>query len=135
MVAEPRQWVDVSGAVLAWTRASLPSLANAVGIGTVRDANGQPIYPQISLHQLGGPDDRALFQFDCWASKAAGHINAWQTANLLATALDGLNRYVFVSGGAVLKGATIDERRWAPDIDSDQPRVIVDATIFATAGS
>ena len=126
MVAEPRTWVDVEGAVRAWAREALPALSGRVFFGF--NAAASPAYPQIVLFRIGGPDDRCLIQFDVWAASKA---DAALTAAELATAADALRRYAH--GGALLHGALIDSVRWQPDQESDQPRYVVDVLFTATA--
>lgn len=124
MVAEPRTWVDVEGAVRAWARQSLPALEGRVFFGFANDA---PL-PQVVLTRIAGSDDRCLLQFDCWAETKAASA---QLAAALATAIDALARWV--DGEVVLHGARVDEVRWQPDPESDTPRHIVEATFTAAA--
>jgi len=124
MVAEPRVWVDVEGAVRAWAREAVPSVAERVLFG----ANGKAPLPQIVLFRIAGPDDRCLIQFDVWASKKA---DAAELAAELCTAADALSRYE--RDGVLLHGARVLSSRWQPDFESDTPRYIVEALFFATS--
>ncbi len=123
MVAEPRAWVDVESAVRAWARQALPSLDGRAFFGFSNDAS----LPQVVLVRIAGPDDRCLLQFDCWAETKAGSA---QLAADLATALDGLDR--FIHQETVLHGARVEGVRWQPDQESDAPRHVVEATFTAT---
>ncbi|MFA5517425.1 MAG: hypothetical protein WDA20_14195 [Desulfuromonadales bacterium] len=124
MVAEPRTWVDVESAVRAWLRQALPSLDGRAFFGFSNDA---PL-PQVVLTRITGPDDRCVVQFDCWAETKAG---AAVLAADVATAIDVLARYV--DGETVLHAARIEGIRWQPDIESDTPRYVVEATFTASS--
>lgn len=127
MVAEPRTWIDVEGAVRTWARATLTPLANRIFFG-YSEASAQP---QIVLQRIGGPDDACLIQFDVWAaSKAAAAVEAAK----LATALDALSRYTAFAT-VLLLGARVDSIRWLPDAETDSPRYIVEATIMAVSST
>lgn len=123
MVAEPRTWVDLEGAVRAWARDALPELNGRVFLGV----NNRAAFPQIVIQRYGGPDDAALVQFDCWGDNVA---QAAQAAAALATAADLM---AYTSDDVVLKGAVVTDVRRMHDEDSDQPRYIVDMTISAWA--
>ena len=127
MVAEPRVWVDVEGAVRAWARAAVSSVDGRVFFGWNEDA----AHPQVSLSRVAGPDDRCLVQFDVWAAKSQGKAQAASTAAELCTAADALSRYEHE--GVLLHGARVLGSRWQPDFESGAPRYIVEVVFFATA--
>ena len=121
MVAEPRVFVDVEGAVRAWAREALDT--DRVFFGPVSSQGSQ-----IVLFRIAGPDDRCLIQFDVWASTKAG---AAELAAELATAADAMSRYEHE--GVLLHGASVLSSRWQPDFESDTPRYIVEAVFTATS--
>lgn len=118
MVAETSTAVDVEKAVRQWTRDA--------GFAAWFGATSR--LPEVVLQRVGGTDEEALIQFDCWAdTKAAA---ATLSADL-ATALTGLASYDHV--GIRLHAAVWLGTRWLPDSVSDTPRYIVEATFTATA--
>lgn len=128
MVAEARTWVDVEGAVRSWARDSIDLIGRRAFFGY--SAGAARVGAQVVLTRLGGPDDEALFQFDCWAStKEATAVLAAE----VASEADALARYV--SGETLLHGAVVESIRWVPDPVSDAPRHVVDVTFTATAAS
>lgn len=130
MVAEAVVHVDVNGAVRAWARAALPSLSGRVFFAV----NNAAAFPQVTIPLRLGPDDEVLIQFDCWGApkdKGGSKAQAETLGAQLATALDALTTFTY--NGVRLHGASKPRRRWAPDEATDQPREIVEATIFATA--
>lgn len=126
MVAEAVTFVDVEGAVRSWARDNVDSISRKAFFGYQTDAG----LPQVVPIRIGGPDDEALFQFDCWASSKA--VSAALAAEL-ATEADALARYT--SGEVILHGAVVESIRWLPDPESDAPRHVVDITFTATAAS
>ena len=124
MVAEARVHVDVEAAVREWARGAVASVQRRVFFGP----NNSAPFPQIVLFRIAGPDDRCLIQFDVWAESKA---QAAAVAAELQTAADQLSRYAH--GGVLLHGALVEGARWQPAEESDQPRYIVDLTVFATA--
>lgn len=124
MVAEARTWVDVEGAVRSWAREAMTGLSGRVFFG-VPD---QTTFPLVTLQRIAGPDDDVLIQFDVWAAKKAA---AASTAADLASAVDALGRYA--TADVLLLGAAVLGVRWEPDVESDQPRYIVEATFTAVS--
>jgi hypothetical protein len=125
MVAEPRTWVPVTKVVREWARDSVLSIDRRVFRGVSRAP-----FPQIIPMRISGPDDDCLIQFDVWGAPG-GADQAEQVAADLATAADALGRYT--SDGVILHGARVEDVRWQPDDESDQPRFIVQITFFATS--
>jgi len=126
MVAEPRTWVDVEGAVRDWTRDEVASVDRRVFFGF----NIKGPVQQIVLFRIGGPDDRCLIQFDVWAADKA---QAASIAAELATAADRLSHSV--QGAVLLHGALVESVRWQPDEEGNQPRYVVDVMFMASASS
>lgn len=126
MFAEPRTWVDVESAVREWVRDSVPAIARRGFFGV----NNSAPFPQIVLRRIGGPDDACLIRFDVWATSKA---EAASVAAELATAADALASYTHAS--ALLHAASVDQSRWLPDVDSDQPRYVVDVTFVASSAT
>lgn len=124
MVAEPRTWVDVDGALREWARDHVAGVGRRVFFG----ANVKAAYPYLVVSRIGGPDDRVLVQVDAWGSTQA---QAAAAARELCDAADGLSRYRH--NGALLHGARVESVRWQPDDESATPRYIVDLTVSATA--
>ena len=124
MVAEARVWVDVEAAVREWARDAGTSAERRVFFGY----SDQAAQPQLTLFRVSGPDDSCLIQFDAWARTKA---DAASLAAELATAADALGRYTF--GGAVLHGAAVQDVRWQPDFEDNEPRYIVEVVFFAMA--
>lgn len=118
MVAETHTAVDVEKAVRQWARDG--------GFIAWFGATGRR--PEVVLQRVGGTDEQALLQFDCWADTKAA---AATLAADLVTALTGLASYDH--DGIRLHGASGPTSRWLPDPVADTPRYIVEATIFATA--
>lgn len=124
MVAEARTWVDVEGAVRAWAREAMTGLSGRVFFGVPDQAT----FPLVTLQRIAGPDDDVLIQFDVWAATKAA---AASTAADLASAVDALGRYA--TADVLLLGAAVLGVRWEPDVESDQPRYIVEATFTAVS--
>lgn len=124
MVAEPRTWVDVESLVRQYLRDNVPVLGRRVFFG----ADGRADLPQAVVFRIAGPDDAAMVQVDVWAATKA---DAAAAAGEVAGALDRAAR--FRHDGAVLVGASVDSIRWMPDDDSNLPRYIVEATVYAAA--
>lgn len=126
MIAEPRTWVDVEGAIRAWARDAVVTSGGRVFFA----ANSKVTDPQIVLQRIAGTDDNCLIQCDVWAgSKAAAAALAAE----LASEADALASYHF--DGVVLHGAAVESIRWRPDEESNAPRYIVDITFTATAST
>ena len=123
LVAEARTFVDVTAAVIAWAKATVPLAGARVYSGY----NSAAAQPQVVVQRIAGPDDNCTMQFDVWA---AGRTEAAAAAAQLATQVTYLSR--FVSGNVVLKDATVESIRWLPDPESDTPRYIVDVTFTAS---
>ena len=115
---ESRTAVDVEKAVRAWARAQ--------GFTAFFGATGN--LPEVVIQRVGGTDDEALVQFDCWATYKA---DAATLAADLATALTGLSSYDH--DGIRLHDAVWLSSRWLPDPESDTPRYVVEATVYATS--
>lgn len=126
MFAEPRTWVDVESAVREWLRDSVASISRRGFFGV----NNSAPFPQIVLRRIGGPDDSCLVRFDVWGDTKA---EAASVAADLATAADALAAYTH--DGVILHGASVDQSRWLPDVDSDLPRYIVDVTFVASSAA
>src|ERR1051326_9081882 len=124
MVAEPRTWVDVEGAVREWARDNVDEVSRRVFFGY----NEAAALPQIVLFRIGGPDDRCLIQFDVWGKPKA---QAASVAAKLATAADELSRYV--TEGVILHGSVVESVRWQPDEERDTRRYVGDVMSTATA--
>lgn len=118
MVAETHTAVDVEKAARQWARDQ--------GFQAWFGATGRR--PEVVLTRVGGTDEQARIQFDCWSDTKAG---AATLAADLATALTGLTGYDH--DGIRLHGASWEGTRWLPDDVSDTPRYILDAIIFTTA--
>lgn len=123
MVAEPRTFVDVEGAVRAWARDVLPTVEGRVFFAVSDSA----AFPQITLFRVSGPDEAARIQFGVYGGTKA---EAAQIAADLATAVEATSQYV--SGAVLLHGAAVDSIRWQPDPASDRPRYVVDVIVAAT---
>lgn len=122
MVAEARTWVDVEGAVRQWARDEVGGAQGRVFFGY----NEEAALPQVVLWRIGGPDDACRMQCDVWDATKAG---AQSLAAQLATAADALSR--FTHNGVRLAGALVEDVRWMPDEESDQPRYIMDIVFTA----
>jgi hypothetical protein len=120
-VAEPYETVDVEDAVREWGRQTLTS---RVFFGVNNDAD----FPQVIVRRIGGPDAECLIQFDVWGDTKN---QAALAAAELATGLLALSG--FDHAGMRLHGASEPSTRWLPDENSDDPRYIVETTVFATA--
>lgn len=126
MVAEPRIWVDIEGAVRAWAR----QMVHAVDGRVFLSFDGTKKMPQIALFRISGPDDACVIQFDVWSQNRA---QAVEVAVELETAVDAISHYS--GGGVLLKDAVIEDVRWQPDERSGTPRYIVQATFCAMSAS
>lgn len=118
MVAETHTAVDVEKAVRHWARAQ----------GFTAFFGATDNMPQVVIQRVGGTDEQARIQFDCWADYKAP---AASLAADLASALTGLSSYDH--DGVRLHGADWQATRWLPDPESDTPRYVVDAVIFTTS--
>lgn len=126
MVSEAHVWVDVEGAIRAWAREALPAVDGRVFFATNDDVSD----PQIVVQRIAGTDDACLVQFDVWAEKK--HVAA-DIAAALCTAIDALAR--FVADDGILHGAAVESITWQPDVESDMPRYIIQATFTASASA
>ena len=131
MVAEPRTWVDVEGALRAWAREVLPQIAGRVFFAYSTKAARD----QITITRIAGPDDRALIQFDVWGPDKA---SAAALASALATEADAIGRYTFTPDAegepsVLIHGAVVESVRWQPDEESGDARYVVEATYTVTA--
>jgi hypothetical protein len=127
MVAEPRAFVDVEGAVKAWAKENVSSVAGRVYSAT----NEKAAYPQIVLFRIAGPDDACLIQFDVWGEDKHDRESAVEAMTELATAVEQMSRYRHE--GVLLHGARFEDARWTPDEESGQARYIVEVTVTATS--
>lgn len=121
LVAERHQAVDVEAAVRAWGR-------DALGAKVFFGVNQDAAFPQVIVRRVGGPDDRALIQFDCWGDTKA---QAAATAAELATELTGIGTVDYA--GVRIHDAVWLGTQWLPDPESDTPRYIVEANFMVSA--
>lgn len=127
MVAEPRTWVDVEGAAREWARDFVPSVDRRVFFGPQMNN----VFPFVVVQQIGGPDDRALLQFEVFADTK---MAAMSVLNELAGAVDRMTRYRHE--GVILHGFSLPQgKTWLPDTASDKPRYILDVVVTATAAT
>jgi len=122
LVAERHQAVDVEAAVRAWAR-------DVLDVKVFFGVNQEADFPQVIIRRVGGADDRALIQFDCWADTKA---DAAAAAAQLCTELTGVGTVDYE--GVRLHDALWLGTRWLPDEASDTPRYIVEAQFAASQG-
>lgn len=122
MVAEAKVWVDVEDAVIQFLKDNVPLVGTRVYAGY----NTSAAQPQLVVMRIGGSDEAALLQVDCWAVSRSG---AAAVANQVATACELLSR--FIRNNILLKAANIESKRWLPDEEADTPRYILDITFTA----
>lgn len=117
-MVEPRTAVDVEKAVRQWARDA--------GFTAFFGPTGN--LPEVVIQRVGGTDQQARLQFDCWGTYKA---DAATLAADLATELTAVASYDH--DGIRLHGAEWLSTRWLPDPESDTPRYVVEATFFATS--
>lgn len=129
MPAEPFTPVDVEGAVREWARDNIPGIGRRAYFAP--DPRGE--WPQLVLFRIRGPDEACMIQFDIHTNSVHGKAVAEGIRRELIAAIHAVVNYRH--NNTVLKGASVWDERWLPDLESGAARYVVEAYFTATATS
>lgn len=127
MPAEPYTAVDVEGLVREWARDTISLVGRRVYFAPSQSGE----WPQLVLFRIRGPDEACLIQFDIHTNSVHGKATAEAVRQQLVEAVNTAANYKH--GDAVIRGASVFDERWLPDLESGAARYVVEAYFTASA--